>query len=116
MSATSLLAEIGHDRGCPPRCGCGPHAARTAAVRLASAGTTGKACPRADGTGSVTAMSEREFDVIVVGAENDHVPQRLGWRSARTMDEALDMAREDHGKDANITLMHHPPFVIADVK
>lgn len=53
--------------------------------------------------------------VIVVGAENDHVPERLGWESARTMDEALEMAREDHGPDPHITLMHHPPFVIADV-
>lgn len=55
-------------------------------------------------------------EVIVVGAENDHVPERLGWRSARTMDEALDMARETQGKDAGITMMHHPPFMVADVK
>ncbi len=55
-------------------------------------------------------------EVIVVGAENDHVPERLGWRSARTMDEALDMAKETQGKDSNVTVMHHPPFVIADVK
>ncbi len=54
-------------------------------------------------------------DVIVVGAENDHVPARLGWRSARTMDEALDMARDTHGSSPEITMMHHPPFVIADV-
>lgn len=54
--------------------------------------------------------------VIVVGAENDHVPKRLGWESARTMREALDMAREHHGPDPSITVMHHPPFVVADVK
>lgn len=64
--------------------------------------------------------------VIVVGAENDHVPERLGWLQAKTMDEALDMAREFYkednkdneelqDKDPSITLMHHPPFVIADV-
>jgi hypothetical protein len=55
-------------------------------------------------------------DVIVVGAENDHVPARLGWRTARTMDEALDMARDNHGPSPEITLMHHPPFLVADVK
>lgn len=54
--------------------------------------------------------------VIVVGAENDHVPERLGWESAATMDEALEMAREVHGPDPDITLMHHPPYVVADVE
>lgn len=55
-------------------------------------------------------------DVIVVGAENEHVPERLGWRRANTMDEALDMARDNHGPSPDITMMHHPPYVIADVK
>ena len=54
--------------------------------------------------------------VIVVGAENDHVPKRLGWESARTMKEALDMAREHHGPDPSISVLHHPPYVITDVK
>ncbi|MFU8803438.1 MAG: lactate racemase domain-containing protein, partial [Bradymonadaceae bacterium] len=54
--------------------------------------------------------------VIVVGAENDHVPERLGWLTARTMDDALEMAREVHGESPDITVMHHPPFVITDVK
>ncbi len=54
--------------------------------------------------------------VIVVGAENDHVPERLGWLSAATMDEALEMARDFHGPDPEITLMHHPPFLVADVE
>ncbi|MBA2663820.1 MAG: DUF2088 domain-containing protein [Bradymonadaceae bacterium] len=54
--------------------------------------------------------------VIVVGAENDHVPERLGWLQAKTMDDALEMAREFHGPSPEITLMHHPPFVIADVE
>ena len=54
--------------------------------------------------------------VIVVGAENDHVPARMGWLSAKTMDEALEMAAEHHGPDHDLTVMHHPPFVIADVR
>ncbi len=54
--------------------------------------------------------------VIVVGAENEHVPKRLGWDRANSMDEALEMARDDHGPNPHITLMHHPPFVLADVE
>ncbi len=54
--------------------------------------------------------------VIVVGAENEHVPERLGWERARDMDEALRMAEQDHGPDQDVTLMHHPPFVLADVQ
>lgn len=54
--------------------------------------------------------------VIVVGAENEHVPERLGWESARTIDEALEMAKETHGEEQSVTVMHHPPFVVADVK
>lgn len=54
--------------------------------------------------------------VIVVGAENEHVPERLGWERAETMDEALEMARDTHGQDMSISLVNHPPFIIADVK
>lgn len=55
-------------------------------------------------------------DVIVVGAENDHVPARMGWRTAATMDEALDMARDNHGPSPEITMLHHPPFVLTDLR
>jgi hypothetical protein len=55
-------------------------------------------------------------NVIVVGAENEHVPARLGWETARDMDEALEMAREIHGPSPDVTVMHHPPFLIADVE
>jgi len=53
--------------------------------------------------------------VIVVGAENAHVPERLGWHTAATMEDALEMARDIHGPNPDITMMHHPPFLIADV-
>ncbi len=33
--------------------------------------------------------------VIVVGADNEYIPKLLGWETARTMDEALDMAKGD---------------------
>lgn len=54
--------------------------------------------------------------VIVVGAENEHVPERLGWERAETMDEALEMAKDTHGPSPSISLMHHPPYIITDVK
>lgn len=53
--------------------------------------------------------------VIVVGPENDHVPERLGWESADTMQEALAMARDTHGPDPDISLLHHPPHIMTDV-
>lgn len=53
--------------------------------------------------------------VIVVGAENEHVPARLGWDRAETMDEALAMAGQDHGPDHDISVLQHPPFVMTNV-
>ncbi len=54
--------------------------------------------------------------VIVVGAQNDHVPERLGWESADNMQQALRMARREHGTDPDISMMHHPPYMVADVQ
>jgi hypothetical protein len=54
--------------------------------------------------------------VIVVGAENEHVPERLGWERAETMDDALEMAKDTHGPSPSISLMNHPPYIITDVK
>ena len=53
--------------------------------------------------------------VIVVGPENDHVPARLGWETADTMQEALRMANDYHA-DPDISLLQHPPFVMTDVQ
>ena len=54
-------------------------------------------------------------NVIVVGAENEHVPARFGWLTAKTMEEALEMAQDFHGPSPEITMMHHPPFLVADM-
>ncbi|MFW6053301.1 MAG: transcriptional regulator, partial [Persicimonas sp.] len=54
--------------------------------------------------------------VIVVGAENEHVPERLGWERADTMDEAIEMSKETHGQSPSISVLNHPPYVITDVK
>jgi len=54
--------------------------------------------------------------VIVAGAENNHVPRILGWERADTLTEAIAMARSFTGPSASITMMHHPPIVMADVE
>lgn len=53
--------------------------------------------------------------IIAVGTENTHVPQLLGWERADTLAEAIDLARGRQGRNAGITLMHHPPMVMTDV-
>jgi hypothetical protein len=54
--------------------------------------------------------------VIVAGAENAHVPQRLGWERAESVSEAIAMAKSYVGPSPSITMMHHPPIVMADVE
>jgi len=50
--------------------------------------------------------------IIAVGADNEHVPRMMGWESAETLSEAIDMARAIHGRGAQIALLHHPPIVM----
>jgi hypothetical protein len=54
--------------------------------------------------------------VIVAGAENAHVPARLGWEAAESVTEAIAMAKSYVGPSPSITMMHHPPIVMADVE
>ncbi|HVI75902.1 MAG TPA: lactate racemase domain-containing protein [Anaeromyxobacteraceae bacterium] len=50
--------------------------------------------------------------IIAVGAENEHVPRLLGWERAERLSDAIDMARAQHGRSAEIALLHHPPIVM----
>jgi hypothetical protein len=50
--------------------------------------------------------------IIAVGADNEHVPRMMGWDSAQTLAEAIDMARSIHGRTAEIAVLHHPPIVM----
>jgi hypothetical protein len=50
----------------------------------------------------------------VVGADNDYIPKLLGYETARSFAEALSMA-SDGRRDPEITMMHIPPIVMADV-
>jgi hypothetical protein len=53
--------------------------------------------------------------VIVVGAENARTAGILGWQTARSMDEALEMAQSHVGRKPSVTLMHFAPILMADV-
>ena len=53
--------------------------------------------------------------VIIVGGEPRSV-RRLGFTAASTLQDALSMAEDVVGRDATITHLHNPPFVMADVK
>jgi hypothetical protein len=54
--------------------------------------------------------------VIVAGAENNHVPELLGWERSETLAEAIDHARGFMGRNASISLVHMPPILQTDVK
>jgi nickel-dependent lactate racemase len=53
--------------------------------------------------------------VIVVGADNEYIPKLLGYQTARSMNEALEMAKDHHGPSPEITMLHAPPILMADV-
>jgi hypothetical protein len=54
--------------------------------------------------------------VIAAGAQNAHVPAMLGWDRAESLTEAIAMARSFVGPSPEITMMHHPPIVMADME
>jgi nickel-dependent lactate racemase len=53
--------------------------------------------------------------MIVVGADNEYIPKLFGWETARTMSEALAMAQDTAPRSPEITMMHMPPILVADV-
>jgi nickel-dependent lactate racemase len=53
--------------------------------------------------------------MIVVGADNEYIPKLLGWETARTMDEALRMAKVTAPQNPEILALHTPPIAMADV-
>ena len=40
----------------------------------------------------------------------------LGWDRADTLTEAIAMARSSVGPSPEITMLHHPPIVMADME
>lgn len=53
--------------------------------------------------------------VIVVGADNEYIPKLLGYETAPTMTDALRMAQSTAPSSPEITMMHAPPIMVADV-
>jgi hypothetical protein len=53
-------------------------------------------------------------DVIFVGGESKSV-NRLGYRRADSLRDALEMAKDSVGSSPSITYFHAPPIMIADV-
>jgi hypothetical protein len=53
--------------------------------------------------------------VIVVGAEDKETAQVMGWETAASMDEALEMAQSHVRRKPTVTLMHFAPILMADV-
>jgi hypothetical protein len=54
--------------------------------------------------------------VIVVGAESKRAAEIMGWETAPTMNEALEMAESHVGRKPTITMMHFAPILMADVE
>jgi hypothetical protein len=54
-------------------------------------------------------------DVIFVGGDRS-TTGRLGFRAASTLADALELARETVGSDPQISYLHAPPMVLADVR
>ncbi len=46
--------------------------------------------------------------IIVAGAENPSLVNHVGFEPSRTVEEAIDMARERHGKDASVAFVKYP--------
>lgn len=53
--------------------------------------------------------------VICVGAEDKRSAEVMGWETAKTMEEALEMAQSHVGREPSVTHMHIPPINMADV-
>ena len=52
--------------------------------------------------------------VIIVGGDKA-ATQRMGFRAASTLNDALEMATDVVGRDPSITHFHNPPMLMADV-
>lgn len=52
--------------------------------------------------------------VIVVGADNEYIPKLFGYETARTMAEALEMAKSTAPSSPEITMVHVPPILMAE--
>ena len=61
-------------------------------------------------------VGEAKASEGVVGADNEYIPKLLGWETAKTMQEALEMAKGIHGPSMTTTMMHTAPMLMADCR
>ncbi len=54
--------------------------------------------------------------MIVVGADNEYIPELMGWETARTMDEALRMAKTTAPPQPSILALHIAPMMMVEMK
>ena len=54
-------------------------------------------------------------DVVWVGADRKTV-ERMGFRAASSLNDALEMVSHTVGRSPSITYLHNPPHMIADVR
>jgi hypothetical protein len=54
--------------------------------------------------------------VIIVNPTSHEAAQRLGWQTARTVEEAIAMGRSKHGASASVSVIHSPPISMWEVK
>jgi hypothetical protein len=54
-------------------------------------------------------------DIVWVGANRKTV-ERMGFRSASTLQDALEMVSHSVGRSPSITYLHNPPHLLADVR
>jgi lactate racemase len=54
-------------------------------------------------------------DVVWVGADRS-AAQRMGFRAASTLADALEMVSDSVGRSPSLTYLHNPPHLLADVR
>lgn len=54
--------------------------------------------------------------IIIIRPQSDRAAQRLGYDTAASLPEALEMAVETVGAHPNITYFHCPPLIMCDMK
>ncbi|MFH0939635.1 MAG: lactate racemase domain-containing protein [Planctomycetota bacterium] len=54
--------------------------------------------------------------VIAVNPQSPEAAAQLGWQTAPTVEEAIQMGRSKHGPSATISVVHTPPIAMWDVK
>ncbi len=55
-------------------------------------------------------------EVIAVNPASREAAERLGWQTARTVEEAIAMGQSKHGPSATVSVVHSPPIAMWEVQ